>query len=621
MLKNIINKLRDELDPYVRASLRMELEPIIRKELRIELLLKSSSLNDEECSIASVHKKIKSLSKLIEDKSKASTSETRTESEKITSTLSQAVALILKRLNSTYDQKPSWLPELSGNESKTDYSEQMATCFESYIAEHSSLIAEKISKNIDDSTQSRLDKINDRLRSELEPKISQELRDNLKNEIAEQLKSETDALLRELENETLIDYFKKRGWSEIGSFIDHLPISLRLEAKSALRNVLMPEIKRELCQEMRELFVADPSHVSFQGSLVSEAKEIVIKALNPVLESRIEGRIYTEIKEDENHPIFLKVLAKLTEEKSIRKIASDQATENIQRKLKIEISNDVHHPIRKLIIEQIRGDSSIQRKIENEIKMETSNLLRKELRKELRNELEPKVRDQLEREMLMPILVNLEGNIEGTVASVLRRNLTECVDGLRESIKDEVWKITVQSIAEAMAASITPPDYDEEDHLSDRIDQALELAMKVYEPKSAAARHRFANALTTVLRSLEIGPTESQTDKWARYQMKACEIIDDRLLPSKYAVQRDLQIPDGFFRAVKANQCDLTRSTIQPGDYFVAFRGIRIGLPIAQNTADGLVEKTQQNGWDHPNESIEAPWRGLPFQTQQNPEG
>jgi hypothetical protein len=82
-----------------------------------------------------------------------------------------------------------------------------------------------------------------------------------------------------------------------------------------------------------------------------------------------------------------------------------------------------------------------------------------------------------------------------------------------------------------------------------------------------------------------------------------------------------MRLSDGFFRAVKANQCDLTRSTIQLGDYFVAFRGIRIELPVAQNTVDGLVEKTSHNGWNHPNESIEAPWRLLPFQTQQNPEG
>jgi hypothetical protein len=467
-------------------------------------------------------------------------------------------------------------------------------------------VASELSAKMEQAMNLRVAEHLDSLREEHEQRILKEMEPPLRAKILEEVETEKQRLIEAATNQSLLEYLKARQWDGLGVFIDSLPPRLRIEAKSVLRETLKPEFTALLLEELRNEILADEDHpirIRAEQDLRGEAKAQVMRELGPEIREQLLQELRKEVQSDENHPIRRQAELDLSSDKYFH----EQLAASLAEKLHAQARDNVEHPINQMVATQLRSDPKFREIVASRLKSE----LALTVRKELRESLAPEVREALETQMLTPVLLNLNGEIEGSVAGILRRNMSACVDDLRETILDEIWQLVTTAMLESLGAAMLP--FNSEGHPLSEL--ALQAAIEVYKPRGDEARERLSSAVTAAVNMVHPGLFDKGEDPWIRFARIAQEVIDDRLIPSSFHQSRNLGIPDGFFRAVKTHRCHATKELIQPGDFYVVVRGRRIGLPLTGRIAEKLVEDTAANELLKDDTAIPPPWDGFPFKS------
>jgi hypothetical protein len=537
------------------VSLREELAPLVRAELRESLEKSVRQELRQEMLAAGLHDSTKAsndtslearLAALLDQSSKQVSGVVSECSAKQLASLSLGLEQIAKQI--TNDLITGSKHEIEPSSTSSELPSLMSN------------LASEISAKMEQSMDLRLAELRGTLREELEPRIKGELEPQVRAAMHEEVESEKRRLVEEATHQTLLEYLLKKKWKGIGAFLESIPLRMRLEAKEALREILSPEVRWQMLKELRE-----------------------------------------EVKNDENHPISKKIENVLRGDTTYRASLISRMLDNLHG----QIANDPMHPILRSAIADLRADATVREVAIAKLKSE----LAPDIRKELRESLKTEVRETLENQMLVPVLLGADGNLEGTVAGVLRKNLSVCVNDMRDTILDEIWELATTAILESLGAALMPVDGDGELLM----ERAMEAATKVYKPKSADARLKLSSAVSAILNVIEPGSSEHAEERWWFFARMAQELIDDRLIPSTFKSSRKLDIPEGFFRAVKTHTCDASKNVIQPGDFYVVVRGLRIALPLTQESAEELVRRSAANEIPEDDDTVAPPWNGVPF--------
>lgn len=653
MLQKIIARLRQEMTPLVRAELRVSLEDSVRQELRREMLAAGtddtteasparslekslSALLDQsmhqnlsvqkaittvrECSDAHISILRYGLEQLENKITSAQTSAQHAESPQCNSTgpsledrlvnltyqsleqadsLQNAIAVVRECSDAQISAFRHELQQIAAQitTAAKDHPEPPPIASSAFpgLAEN---VASELSARMEQAMNLRVAEHLDSLREEHEQRILKEMEPPLRAKILEEVETEKQRLIEAATNQSLLEYLQARQWDGLGVFIDSLPPRLRIEAKSVLRETLKPEFTALLLEELRNEILADEDHpirLRADQDLRDEAKAQFIRELGPEFRDQLLQELREEVQSDENHPIRRQAELDLSADKYFQ----EQLAASLAEKLPAQARDNVEHPINQMAATQLRSDPKFRETVASRLKSE----LTLTVRKELRESLAPEVREALEQQLRIPVLLSMNGQIEGTVAGVLRSNLSAAVKQVRESILDETWQLTTTAILESLAAVLMPLNPDEgplqelaDDDVVDGYEDSEELASAVTDAVSVVHPELF----------------EDSDDPWARFARIAQAFIDDRLIPSPLPHSRKLSIPDGFFRALKGYKCDATNELIQPGDFYVAVRGLRIALPLTEEVAEELVERTAAHQLPADDTAIPPPWNGLP---------
>ena len=433
----------------------------------------------------------------------------------------------------------------------------------------------------------------DSLRRELEPSVREELKLNLEvklkndiqttlqddfnNRVTEQARSYerllvtlTDEACRTLSchlgrlvhqasEKCPIDFLQSKLVSQIDQLVqlgvsetrDKIEASLRSDMEPILRCRLTEELTVEIATEVRSALEVNKAKIleEFRSGLLFQSleemekevlRDIVCRELTVTLGPEIRGKLIKELEPAVRHELKVEVRRELEQSEDLRTA--------VRHKLAKDIVPEVRRSVEeKLLVEAIRMElegrpeikEAARQRVVVAIQKEVMEDLRRELvhpvRNELVTELSPKVEAKLREELLLSIVVNAEGNVDGTVGGVLRKSMATLSHGLRESVMDELWSTVTGAIAEAIAAA-----------------------------------------------------GEFNDEEIEEYIRLASDLVDDRILPRNMIRPKESDKPDGFYRAIGKTVCSLTKESIEPGDYFIRFKGKQIRLPLDADDAESL---------------------------------
>ena len=325
--------------------------------------------------------------------------------------------------------------------------------------------------------------------------------------------------------------------------------------REEIRIRLEESVREEMLENLRNEISSDEKHPLWETALRS-----VVEDPPDSLWSNSLDILELEARKDVDHELWTRLVNRLALRSDVRRQAERWARDEAMGRITREVCEDSNHPLKLKAIADLKRSPEILETIRQILRQELSSEVREQLRKELR----PSVHADLESELRLPLLFNKQGEIDGSASSVVRRNIQAGMADLREAVKDEIWETVVTAYCEAFAAA-----------------------------------------------------EEMDEDRWGEFLELASELVDDRLRPVVQTKRRHLQEPDGFFRAVQPTTCDRTGEPIGTGDYYIVFRGMRIGLPILREEAEELVEQTKNDNWEgfqaH-NGAKEPPWNGFPWE-------
>ena len=300
MLKKIIDSLREELAPLVRAELRASLESPVRQELRQELLAAGLHATAETATDSSLEHRLAILSEQ--------------SSKQVSEVVRECSARQLASLTLGLEQITKEIGEGLKTFSKQETEPPSAPSLEPYLLANP---GDALSAKMEQSMDLRLAKLRVSLREELEPRIRQELEPQLRAELQEEVEAEKRRLIEAATNQRLVEYLLEKNWEGMGALIEGLPPRIRLEAKSVLREILKPEVRELMLEELRGEVRADASHPirrKIEDELRRDAKlrEVVAASLKSELvipiRKELQESLEPEVREVLENQMLMPVL-------------------------------------------------------------------------------------------------------------------------------------------------------------------------------------------------------------------------------------------------------------------------------------------------------------------------
>jgi hypothetical protein len=325
--------------------------------------------------------------------------------------------------------------------------------------------------------------------------------------------------------------------------------------REEIRIRLEESVREEMIGNLRDEISSDEKHPLWETALRSVIEDPPDSLWNCTIDI-----LEMEARKDVDHELWTRLVNRLALRSDVRREAERWARDEAMERMKREVREDPDHPLKLKAIAELKRSPEILKTIRQAVRHE----LISEVREQLKAELRPSVHAELESELRLALLFNKKGEIDGSVSSAVRRNIQEGMSNLREAVKDEIWETVVTTYFEALAAA-----------------------------------------------------EELDEDRWGEFLELATELVDDRLRPALQTKRRRLRKPDGFFRAIQPTTCDRTGDPIGVGDYYLVFRGTRIGLPILREEAEELVEQTKNDHWEGfsaEDGAKEPPWDGFPWE-------
>ena len=413
--------LQEELRPLVEASLRLELEPMVRKDLKaaLELELRGEFQGALQREFENrVAEQSHRYERLLLDIG-------RQTSERMSSQLDTQVGQVAARFPAEFLEKQ---------------------------------LASQINQLVQMGVAETRIKVEDSLRSEIEPAVRQHLNQQLTIEISGEirgnLESEKAKLFEDYKNGLLLQCVRENEMQVLRDVVaTELTVAMTPEIRLKLINELAPPIRHELRVKVRQEFENSLElRMSVEQKVAKEIlpdvfrsieKELMIDAIRQELEGR------PEIREAAKQA----VVAKFENSEELRK--------SVEQKVAKKILPDVFLSVeKKLMIDAIRQElegrpeirlaakEEVKAKIEPELRKSIVDDLRKVVRRELASSLAPEVEKRLNQELSMAIVLDEAGNLDGTVAGVLRKSIPALSVGLRELLVDELWPTIAESFAE-----------------------------------------------------------------------------------------------------------------------------------------------------------------------------
>jgi hypothetical protein len=179
-------------------------------------------------------------------------------------------------------------------------------------------LADRVAAKLDELATARIENLRQVLSNQIEPEIRRDLLEKIKPEIAEHLKVQKQHLETAAEEHILLQYLVEKSGTEVESFYEQLPLRLRIEIKTAIREKLTPSVKEEIKTEIREQLreeeipaiqqllryelANDPTFVAeVRGILKRDLTPEVRESLRLELRSSVESRLRQEL----NLPVFI----------------------------------------------------------------------------------------------------------------------------------------------------------------------------------------------------------------------------------------------------------------------------------------------------------------------------